>query len=87
MTCPTCDGEEFIAVWVPTSNCSGYWDDVECPTCNGTTWAVRAQEQGSVKQVLLVHGEPGPADALAATLRAAGLPQVSVPARGHLVDV
>lgn len=51
------------------------------------SWAVRTQEKGKVQQVLLVHGEPGPAETLAATLATAGLPNVSVPQRGQMVQL
>ena len=51
------------------------------------SWAVRTQEKGKVEQVFLVHGEPIPAETLAATLTAAGLPNVSVPPRGQVVDL
>jgi metallo-beta-lactamase family protein len=51
------------------------------------SWAVRTQQQGQVEQVLLVHGEPGPAVTLASTLTTAGLPNVSVPERGQVVQL
>ncbi len=41
----------------------------------------------AVKKVCLVHGEPNRAEALAASLRAAGFPEVLIPAPGDAVDV
>jgi metallo-beta-lactamase family protein len=41
-------------------------------------WALALK--GRLKKVFLVHGEPGPAEALAAKLRAGGLPEVHYPA-------
>ena len=42
---------------------------------------------GKTRQVRLVHGEPGPAAALAEALRAKGFADVSAPARGEAVEV
>ena len=48
-------------------------------------WA-RAMDLRQVRDVLLVHGEPPAAEALAAALRTAGAPRVSIPQRGQTFE-
>ncbi|MEX0866739.1 MAG: MBL fold metallo-hydrolase, partial [Pirellulales bacterium] len=45
-------------------------------------WANQTAQQGRLQGVFLVHGEADAAAALAAALRAAGLPRIEIPQRG-----
>ena len=50
-------------------------------------FAVKVREQGPLRRVALVHGDPEPQETLAEALRERDFPDVRIPARGDTMDV
>jgi metallo-beta-lactamase family protein len=77
-------GEEYT-VQAKVIKISGYSAHADQPGL--LHWLKMAQEQGSLRQLFLVHGEMENSTILAEAARHQGVPEVYVPARGQVFEL